>query len=433
MIPPLRCTSAALLGFAAIVATSACVLSPAPSAPGVTAIPQLEQRLLQAGPDIGVLVPLAAAYRDAGRLDDARQLLDQAHALDAHAASPLLYLGLVHEDLGNPSAAKRFYAQYLEVSRSPRLSGQVRSRLLALEHQALLVDVRSALAREAEIGDSRPDPSAVAVYPFLYAGRDPALKPLERALAEMLVVDLKISPKLRVLERTQVQLLLDEIQLAESGRVDPATAPRSGRLLGAGSVVQGRLDGTEAEFALQAAVIGVADPARSQNAPLVERDAARRLLQMQKRLALGVFRALDVTLTAEEQIRLGAIQTENLQALLLFGRGLEAFDTGRFADAARLFQEAASLDPAFRVARDYATRSAEISSAGETTTTQIGQAAVTELPPVPTAPPPVATTAIDAVQVLLPPPTVRSPTPEALGTQGIGRQSVLEIVLRRPQ
>ena len=40
----------------------------------------------------------------------------------------------------------------------------------------------------------------------------------------------------------------------------------------------------------------------------------------------------------------------NVQALLAFGRGLEALDTGRWADAQQHFEEATSLDPSFALA-----------------------------------------------------------------------------------
>ena len=76
--------------------------------------------------------------------------------------------------------------------------------------------------------------------PFRYTGSDTTLRPLERGLAAIVVTDLSRVRRLRLVERERLQVLLDELQLAASGRVDPASGARSGRLIGAGQVVQGQ-------------------------------------------------------------------------------------------------------------------------------------------------------------------------------------------------
>jgi tetratricopeptide (TPR) repeat protein len=388
------------------------------------AIPQLERRLERSGADPRALLPLAVAYHDAGRSEDALRMLERTLAAHPANSGARFYLGVVNEELGRTAEARRWYSQYLEVGRSRRLVAEVHGRILALDREALLAQVREAIAREAEIGQETRAMS-VAVYPFLYVGSDPSLQPLERAFAELLTTDLALSRQLTVLERSRVQLLLDEIRLGESGRVDPATAPHAGRLLRAGTIVQGRLDGTAAELAVQVAVVGVTRPDSA--SPLVERDAVRRLFELQKRLAMGVFHSLGVELSGEERARFAPHATNSLQALLLFGRGLEALDGGRFPEAMRLFQQAAAQDPAFGAARDYAARASSLALAASTSLRQLGQAGLSEVPQL--ADPILS---LDAVHALLPPSVERSPAPEAFGTQGIARPTLIDIIIRRP-
>jgi tetratricopeptide (TPR) repeat protein len=417
-----RVRAAAIL---VLIAVPAC--APAGSGAGASPgeIAALERRLARNPADVRVLVGLGRAYREADRADDAYRVFRRAHDQDPRLPAPAFHLGVLAESQGDVTAARAWYGRYLYLAPSGRSARQVRDRMLALERAALLADVRASLAQEAALGQV-PDAATVAVYPFLYVGDDPALQPLERALAEMLSMDLAMSPELRVLERSRVQLLLDELQLAESGRVDPATAPRAGRLLQAGTIVQGRLDGTEAELSLQAAVVAAREPGRAP-ATLAERDAVRRLMEMQKRVAMGVFRELGVSLSPEEEARLQARQTDSLPALLLFGRGLEALDAGRFADATQLFQQAVAVDPGFGAAREHATRASSAAAGDRLTTGQLARAADSELRGLLPG-----DADLDAVQLLVPGGDDRSPLPDALGTEGFGRRPGIEIIIRRP-
>ena len=95
--------------------------------------------------------------------------------------------------------------------------------------QKILVANRGEIAIRAFRAAFELGARTVAVFPFLYRGSDPALEPLGRALSELLVTDLGQVKRLRVLERARVQVLLDEMDLAERGLVDSTTAARSGR------------------------------------------------------------------------------------------------------------------------------------------------------------------------------------------------------------
>ncbi|HEX2091084.1 MAG TPA: CsgG/HfaB family protein [Longimicrobiaceae bacterium] len=421
-MPP---SGVSLLGLALLSAGCA-VAAPVPSAPSASEIPRLEAELAGDTTDVPTRVRLGAAYRAADRAGEARGVLERAVAREPENAGAVLLLGLTYEDLGLHSQARELYERYERVGRSPEVREALRSRLALLQRRELEDATRAALAREAELARTPPQSRSVAVFPFLYAGSDSALRPLSRALADMLATDLSQTSRVTVLERARVQMLLDEMKLSESGLVHPSTAVRSGHLLGAEHVVQGRFAGTERALELQAAVVRSTTSGSPSAAPLLaRRGEARRLFDLEKAMAFDLFRALGVDLTPAERELVNRRPTENLQAVLAYGRGLEAADAGDFPQAVRHFTEATRFDPGFAAARQQAERATASASAQRTTTRQLAQRGSGELG----SPAPEALSAESLVPSLL----GRDPASEALGTEGIGRrEAVVEIIVRRP-
>ena len=83
--------------------------------------------------------------------------------------------------------------------------------------------------------------TTVADMPFVFSGSDTSLKPLERGLAELIVTDLSQARSLKVVERAQLQALLNEIQLQQAAGVQTGTGVRAGKILQAGSLVGGQI------------------------------------------------------------------------------------------------------------------------------------------------------------------------------------------------
>jgi len=407
-----------------------------PRVPGPEQIPALERTAAANPSDVDVRVRLGAAYRAAGRLDDAQRVLQAAYALDPSAAETVSVLGLVYDDAGADSSAVAMYRRYLDENPQGSLRGEIERRLELVRRRALQASVTAALQRESELASTPPEPRTVGVFPFSYQGPDQRLRPLGRALAEMLTNDLAQSSRLRVLERLRVQLLVDEMALSGQGRVDPATAARSGRLLGAGRVVQGVLDGDESELVMEAVVVPVGDSVPPSGEPLSERDPAQRFFDMENQMALGLFQEMGIELTPAEREAVLHQPTENLDALLAFGLGLEAQDGGRYQDAATFFQQAQRLDPGFTAAGQALQQTQSLIVAQGM---DLGSLVRSELANVPSA----ATnayaqwqtrlTSFTDIEGLLPGILGRDPVPELLGREGVETSgSVVEIIIRRP-
>jgi len=227
-------------------------------------------------------------------------------------------------------------------------SGSGRS-VAALNRRQLADDARQAIERERTLGAVAGPPTTVAVLPLRFSGSDSSLRPLERGFAELLTTDLSRSSKLTVVERARIQTLLDELALQRSGQTDASTNVRAGRLLRAGRVVQGSIVQVGgSELRVDAAVLDV--PTTEVRGTTSGEDQLDQLFDLEKRIALGLFNQLGVTLTVAERNAIEQRPTRSLAAFLAYSRGLTAEDDGRFDDAGRFYRDAIRIDPGFGAA-----------------------------------------------------------------------------------
>ena len=96
------------------------------------------------------------------------------------------------------------------------------------------------VAAPARAQDTRP---GIAVLPFdnsgSYGQDKENFDALQKGIAGMLISELAANPAARVVEREQIQSLLEEQNLGVGGRVDPQTAAKIGKLVGARYIITG--------------------------------------------------------------------------------------------------------------------------------------------------------------------------------------------------
>ena len=125
---------------------------------------------------------------------------------------------------------------------------------LALAFAALVAGNAAAQQRPAPAAqDARP---GIAVLDFdvgATIGQDPDdYQALRRGLASMTLNELTANPAVRVVERAQLQQILQEQNLGREGRVDPSTIVQIGRLIGAKYMVSGTLYDVRGDFRIDA-------------------------------------------------------------------------------------------------------------------------------------------------------------------------------------
>ena len=324
-------------------------------------IEELQARLITNPSDAEALRDLGAIYLRARQFGQANSYLEQAFALDPDDPKTLFNLALANETLAKRDTALRLYEKFVSVPRSSPYRRMMEGRYEWLSRRILRDQVERIASNEPPV-DGETSPRIVAVFPFNYQGEDKQYAPLARGLAELVSVDLGSVESIQVVERIRLQVLLDELALAETEYLDPSTAPRVGQLLGAGRLITGaynvlgkdnlRLDGAFLE--MQTSEVSQLNP---------QSDALRNLFIMQKALVFNLINEMGIELSPQEREQIEFIPTQNLQAFLAYSRGLREEDAGAYGLAAGFYRRASRLDPGFQLAIDRAEKAETMDAA----------------------------------------------------------------------
>lgn len=207
---------------------------------------------------------------------------------------------------------------------------------LALTTLALLLATAPARAGET---------LTMAVAYFDNNTGQPSLEGLSRGLADMLLTDLSVAKELTLVERARLNAILDELKLGQSQAIDPKTAQKMGKLLGADLILTGSISAVEPTLRVDARIITVETgeilataKADGPSAEFftVEADLVKRLLD-----------AIGVALTPIQKLQVGKPPTRSLPALKKYGEALEAADAQDPAAEKRALQGALQADPTF--------------------------------------------------------------------------------------
>jgi len=403
-------------------------------------IPILKAQAAQQPRNAQIRFRLAAALMAAGRCDSGVVVANAGQMLAPSDALGPMVIGGCQEKDGRYDLAFATYTDF--ANKYPQTRGVAAVRALAqlaLRTQATAT-AKLALQRESTLTALAPEPSTVAVLPMTIAG-DSSLQPLSRGLAELLVTDLAMVRSLRLLERIQVGALLDELKLGQSGRADPSTAARVGRLLRAERMVQGVASMTQNGPVRMSAAVVRGDGTVRTGAQV--NGNFKQLLDLEKQLVFGLATELGIQLTEAERQRILRQGPRNLAAFLAYSKGLEALDRGDYRTAAMHFNAAVRADPSFQAAvqQQQAAAAAPAVQAGGGDVLTVAQS-VADLPP-PSEPAAegalkqitvdVSSTLGDANGQNAISSTVSQTTPESQGISSVVQASgIIRIIFRRP-
>src|SRR5436189_3443578 len=311
-------------------------------------IPTLKAQAAQQPNNAQIRFRLAAGLMSAGRCDTAVVVAGAAQTLAPGDALGPMVIGGCREKDGRYDLAFGTYTDF--ANKYPRARGVAAVRALAqfaLRTQATQT-AKLALQSEASLTALPPEPFTVAVLPMTIAG-DSSLQPLSRGLAELLLTDLAIVRSLRMLERIQVGAVLAEQKVSQSGRADPATAARVGRLLRAERMVQGVASIQQNGPVRMSAAVVKGDGTVRSGAQV--NGNFKQLLDLEKQLVFGLATELGIQPTEAERQRIQRQGPKNLVAFLAYSNGLEALDRGDYRAAAAAFAQAVHADPSFQQAQ----------------------------------------------------------------------------------
>ena len=336
-------------------------------------LPRLEQAVAASPGDTDLRVQLGIAQFKSGDYDQARASLAAAVEAGNESGPAFLYLGMAEEELEDWSAAREAYNRYLDVGASVEGRAEVRDRLTLIGRNLLRAQAQQALAQEQEItATGQIAPQSVAVLPMGFNSDREDLEPLVYALSDMMITDFKVSNALTVLERSQIQVLLDEMALTSAGYADSETGARAGRLLRAEHVFQGVITTLGSnDLQTDADILNV--PNASSAGQLTASAVLENLFDMEKEIVIRTIReVLGVELTPAEEQAILENRMSNVLAFLAYGRGLRQLDLGNYAAAQAEFETMMALEPGYQGAEAAMAEASALVNASATTTTDLG-------------------------------------------------------------
>jgi TolB-like protein len=199
--------------------------------------------------------------------------------------------------------------------------------------------------------DTRP---GVAVLPFnnggSYGQQKEDFDALERGIAGMMISELSANPAARVVERQEIQRLVDEQNLGAQGRVEAGSAAKIGKLVGARYMVMGTFVDFYGDFRVDVRLINAetgevvkTESERMQRDHLFDiiRNVAGRLMKDANLPALPR--------QASDQRMSRQVPTE---ALTYYSRALLYQDRGQKDKAVEMFNKALAIFPEYAEAQD---------------------------------------------------------------------------------
>ncbi len=225
----------------------------------------------------------------------------------------------------------------------------MRNRLLCTMTLALTA-VAGALAAQ----DTRP---GLAILPFedggSYGQEKENFEALKRGIPAMLASELANNPNVRLVDREQIQRLLEEQNLGKEGRVDAATAAKIGKLVGARYMIAGTFTDFYGRFRVDARIINVetseiiktvrSDP------KLEKREELFRSIQSLAEKLMAETKLPPLPIEVSQRVKARNVPTE---ALTYYSRALLYQDRGDNAKAAEYFRKALDVFPEYAEANE---------------------------------------------------------------------------------
>ncbi len=259
------------------------------------------------------------------------------------------YLGLALEAENKDKLATRVYQRYIKFPLDSIYRTIMEGRLNILARAMVRQEMRERIELAGSIDDSELSPGSVAVFPLTYGGKNPQYASLGRGISEMMITDLSQVPDMKIIERIQIQALIDEMNLGNSGMVAEGSAPQFGHLLSAGKIVHGSYHvQSRNQLQLKLAFWDILEKRFPEFGE--KNDVLQNLFKLEKDIVFSLINDMGITLTPTQREKILRVPTKDINAFITYCLGLEKEDAGDYFSAAKYFQKASQLDPSFTLA-----------------------------------------------------------------------------------
>jgi TolB-like protein len=259
------------------------------------------------------------------------------------------YLGLTYLNMGDYEKAIDIWMGYKNKDK-PQIEEEIGRQLTLIRIAHSRKYAARVLAEEKKLNAVKPDADTVAVCYYQDLSPDKSLQAFQKGLTAMVISDMAKIKLIKVVERVRLQALLEEMKLGQTGIVDPKTAPRVGKLLGARNVIFGNL----ATGSIRATTtLASVDQGAIKGSVTASVDQ-EKFFELPALIIRDVAGIMKVELTDAEKKAIGVPYTKVYKAFEYFGKALDALDAGKWKEANDNFGMALKEDPFFDLAKDAA-------------------------------------------------------------------------------
>ncbi len=193
----------------------------------------------------------------------------------------------------------------------------------------------------------------VAIIYFENSSDDPTLNKLKKGLADMMITDLSNINMLNIVERDRLEAILKEQKLGKSAQVDPATAAKVGKLLGAQVILTGGYFEMMGSLRIDARFIDV------ETGKILKSDgvdgATSSFFKIQKQLSWKIIKNLDTKISDKEKAdltKIGNSKNISLEDTKIYSEALDLYDNGKLEQAKKILDKLITKYPDFQSAKN---------------------------------------------------------------------------------
>lgn len=191
----------------------------------------------------------------------------------------------------------------------------------------------------------------VAVMPFENLNKDSSLDWLSGGIPDSLICKLQNVKELRLVERAYLNKILEEQKLGISGFVDPKTAAKTGKILGADTVVVGSFQRSGAQIRIGGRFV------KTETSEVIRAEQVTGktddIFGLEDQLALKITESLNVKVTTEEKARIETKPTKSIDAYECYIKGRNEYiklNVEGYKKALEWYKKALDIDLAYALA-----------------------------------------------------------------------------------
>ena len=174
------------------------------------------------------------------------------------------------------------------------------------------------------------------------------LKPMQQGLADMMITTLSQVGELKLVERSQLNTIMEEMALGQSGVIDESTAQQVGNIIGAHCLVLGSfMKGFKDDIRIDCRIVQT-ETAVTLKAEEVSGDL-EDILELMNKLGQKVIKNLDIKLNSKEKKSIQQLEKScSYEVLLNYFKALNLIEKKKFREADQLLIGVIKQCPKFK-------------------------------------------------------------------------------------